>query len=317
MRLAVVAVSLVCTWGVASADDAAAKALFDQGKTLFAEGKYGEACAKLEASFELSALSSTRGLLGACYEKVGKLASAWAAYRDSAAIAARQGHAERAQAARDKATELEPRLAKVQIDASAVRETPGIAIKLDGAAYPLAAMGNELPIDAGPHVLEATADDFKPWKTTIDVQDGERQSVVIAALEPDPSRRLMIEARLADERRVAGRRKGIAVGLMGAGGVGIGTAVTLGLLARSQWQRARDAGCSESGVCPTSAGAADADGAALKADVATYVGGAGLLLIGAGIIVYVTTPTPRSEAELRLTPSVAPGAAGLVLEGRF
>ena len=112
--LAVVCVAVMSV-APAYADDAAAKALFDQGKTLFAEGKYGEACAKLEASFKLSALSSTRGLLGVCYEKVGKLASAWAAYRDSAAIADRQGHAERAQAARDKAAELEPKLAKLAI----------------------------------------------------------------------------------------------------------------------------------------------------------------------------------------------------------
>src|SRR6188474_1578744 len=100
MRRIVVCCVLACAVPlVAHADEPAAKALFDQGKTLFAEGKYGEACAKLEASFKLAALSSTRGLLGACYEKVGRLASAWAAYRDSAAIADRTGNGERAAAA--------------------------------------------------------------------------------------------------------------------------------------------------------------------------------------------------------------------------
>src|SRR3954470_2586769 len=106
--------------GEARADDAAAKALFDQGKTLFAEGKYGEACQKLEASYAMNKLSGTGGLLGACFEKLGRVASAWAAYRASAAIAERQGNSERAAAARASAAELEPKLAWLTIDASAV-----------------------------------------------------------------------------------------------------------------------------------------------------------------------------------------------------
>ena len=301
----------------AHADDAAAKALFDQGKTLFAEGKYGEACAKLEASFKLSALSSTRGLLGACYEKIGKLASAWAAYRDSAAIADRQGHAERAQAAREKAAELEPKLARVTIDATAVTKTPGIKITIDGAEQPMAAMGSELPIDAGPHVLKAFAEDYKPWQTTIDIQDGERQKIAIAALVGDPTRRQMIEQRVAEERAIARRRKLIAYGLLGGGGISLGVAITLGTLARSQWQDAKAAGCDSDGNCTTEAGKQAVNGAAFKADVATYVGAAGILLVGAGVFVYVTSPKPRSEAELRLVPTASPSSAGVVLEGSF
>lgn len=316
MRALVAIVMLLVGFGVARADDAAAKALFDQGKTLFAEGKYGEACGKLEASFKLSPASSTRGLLGACYEKIGKLASAWAAYRDSAAIADRQGNAERAQAAREKAVELEPKLAKVTI-ATGAAKTPGIKISIDGVEQPAAALNTELPIDAGLHVLAASATDYKPWKTTIDIQDGERQNHVVPALVADPTRRLLIAERVEEEQRVARRRKQIAYGLLGGGGLAVGVAATLGVLARSQWHDAKAAGCSEDGGCPTTAGTQDVDGAALKADIATYVGGAGLLLVGAGVFVYLTTPTPRTEAELLLAPSVTQGAAGVVLQGRF
>lgn len=310
----------VVAWGVpqvARADEPAAKALFDQGKTLFAEGKYGEACEKLEASFKLAALSSTRGLLGACYEKVGRLASAWVAYRDSAAIAERQGFVERATAAREKATELEPKLARVTIDTSAVRTLPGVRVTIDGTEQPRAALGSELPIDAGPHVFEATAQDHKAWTTTVDIEDGERQTVVVEPLVSDPTRRLLIEQRVADERQIARRRKLIAYGLLAGGGAGVGVSVTLALLARSQWHRARDAGCTDGGLCPTGAGTRDVDGAALKADLATYIGGAGLLLAGAGLVVHLTSPTPRTAAELELAPSITPSAAGVSLQGRF
>ena len=301
----------------AAADDAAAKALFDQGKALFADAKYGEACAKLEASFKLAAVSSTRGLLGACYEKIGRLASAWAAYRDSAAIADRQGNAERANAAREKAAELEPKLARVTIDARAVVKLRAAKVTIDGVEQPQAALGSELPIDAGPHVIEAHADEHKPWNTTLDIEDGDRKTIVIEPLVADPSRRLMIEQRAADERRVAQRRKRIAYSLLGGGGVAVGVGVTLGLLARSQWSSARDAGCTDGGRCPTEAGKRDVDGAGLKADLATYIGGAGLLVAGAGLFVLVTSPRPRTAAELQLVPSVSSTAAVLGVEGRF
>ncbi len=313
-----VAATVICMLaGTAAADDAAAKALFDQGKALFADGKYGDACAKLEASFKLAAVSSTRGLLGACYEKVGRLASAWAAYRDSAAIADRQGNAERANAAREKAAELEPKLARVTLDARAVAKLPASKVTIDGIEQPTAALGAELPIDAGPHVIEARADEHKPWTTTLDIEDGERKTIVIAPLTADPTRRLLIEQRVADERRVAQRRKRIAYSLLAGGGVGVGVGITLGLLARSQWRSALDAGCTDDGRCPTDAGRRDVDGAALKADLATYIGGAGLLVAGAGLFVLVTSPRPRTAAELQVAPSVSSTAAVLSVEGRF
>lgn len=318
MKLAVVAGVLACLLArSAHADEPAAKVLFDQGKTLFAEGKYGEACAKLEASFKLSSVSSTRGMLGACYEKVGRLASAWAAYRDAAAIADRQGNGERAAAARQSAAELEPRLAHVTVDATALAVIADARVTIDGVEQPRAALGTELPIDAGPHVIEATAVDRKPWKHSFDILDGERQKVVVDALVEDPTRRIVLEQRLADEQRVAHRRRVIAYSLLGSGGAAVGTAVVLGLLARSQWHSAQDAGCTDDGVCPTPAGTDDVDGAALKGDLATYIGGAGLLLVGAGVFVHLTSPTPRSETELRLAPALTPSAATLVLEGRF
>ena len=93
MRLVIIAMLALCVAHTAYADDvsagtdARAKVLFDEGKTLFAEGKYGAACEKLDASFKWSRRSSTRSLHAASCEKIGTLASAWVAYRDAAAIA--------------------------------------------------------------------------------------------------------------------------------------------------------------------------------------------------------------------------------------
>jgi len=316
MKRLVVLVVLVLG-GRADADDASAKALFDQGKTLFAEGKYGEACVKLEASFKQKELSGTRGLLGACYEKIGRLASAWAAFRDAAVMAERQGNAERAQASREQAAELFPKLAYVTIDARAIVKVPGVKVTIDGNEYASNALGDPIPIDAGQHLLEATALDHQPWKHTIDILDGEKQQTAISALVEDPTRRLALQKRVDDERRVARNRKRIALGLTGGGVVSLGVATTLAIMARSGWNRAKDLGCDDSGSCEDAAGRREVDRAATRADLATYFGGAGLLLVGAGVFVYVTTPKARSERELRVVPAIASRSAGVLLEGRF
>jgi hypothetical protein len=301
----------------ARADDAAAKALFDQGKTLFAEGRFGEACNKLEASYQLNKLSGTGGLLGACYEKIGRLASAWSAYRDSAAIAEKQGNGERAAAARASAAELEPKLAWVTIDASAALKTSDVKITIDGVARPPGAFGGPIPVDAGQHLIAATAVERHSWTRTIDIQDGEKQQLAIPALVEDPSRRLALAKRLAEERRIARTRKRVALGLTAAGGVSLGVATGLALLARSTWNHAQELGCNDSGSCTDAAGAREVDRAAQRADIATYVAGGGALLLGAGVFVYLTSPTPRSERELRVVPTVGPGGAGVTLGGRF
>lgn len=318
MKHSILLIVLLGLSSSARADDATAKALFDQGKTLFAEGKYGEACVKLEASFKMKELSGTGGLLGACYEKIGRLASAWSAYRDSAVMAEKQGNAERAAASREKAAELLPKLAHVAIDATAIAKIPKVKLTIDGTEQVLSALGDPIPVDAGQHLVEATAIDYKPSKQTIDIQDGENQKLAIPVLVEDPTRRLALEKRVAEEHRIARRRKLMTYGFVGAGGASLVAATTLGLLAKRQWSRARDLGCTDSGTCPMGSGGVDeVNGAATKADVATYVGAAGLLLVGAGVFVRLTSPKPHTERELRLLPTASGTAAGVVVEGRF
>src|SRR5450432_3403221 len=58
-------------------DSAAAQALFDQGKKAMAALNYAEACPKLEESYRLQEALGTLLNLADCYQRQGKLASAW------------------------------------------------------------------------------------------------------------------------------------------------------------------------------------------------------------------------------------------------
>jgi tetratricopeptide (TPR) repeat protein len=287
--------------------DARAKALFDEGKTAFAEGNYGKACDKLAASYKLAQLSSTRGLLAACYEKIGKLASAWVAYRDSAAIAERQGNAERAQAARDKAAELEPKLAKLAIDITAVAKVDGIEITIDGVAQPRAALDTPLPIDGGPHVVAADALGWKRWQTTIDIADGEKQRTAVPALVADPAE--LEAAKGGGGFKRLPPRKLAGLGLAGGGAITLGVAAAFGVAAKLEWNGSH---CTSDGLCPDLDAKAKADSAARTANIATVLGVAGVALAATGVVLYVTGGQQKKK-ETR----VVVNGGGLAVIGRF
>ena len=94
---------------------AAAEALFREGRRLMEEGNYDEACPKFEASNRLDVAVGTLLNLGVCWEQGGRLASAWATFLEAAALAARTGSPEREQLARSRAAELESRLIRVRV----------------------------------------------------------------------------------------------------------------------------------------------------------------------------------------------------------
>lgn len=90
----------------AEADSASAEALFREGKRLMDAGRYPEACPKLAESYRLDPATGALLATALCYERAGRLASAWAAYTEAAARAKQEGSVDREEIARDKAAEL-------------------------------------------------------------------------------------------------------------------------------------------------------------------------------------------------------------------
>src|SRR5258708_31530603 len=77
-------------------DPVAAQALFDAAKRLVHEGRFAEACPKLEESQKLDPAIGTHYALADCYEKAGRLATAWVAYLDVASESLAHGLRHRA-----------------------------------------------------------------------------------------------------------------------------------------------------------------------------------------------------------------------------
>lgn len=131
-------------------------------------GQYAKACPMLEESFRLAPGDGTRFNLGDCYEKTGRTASAWAAFRDVAASSKLAGQHDREQAAAQRAAALEHVLCKIAIDVSPQRVEP-IVVFRDGAEVRKGQWGVPIPVDAGEHLVEVRHADHKVWEARVKV----------------------------------------------------------------------------------------------------------------------------------------------------
>ena len=161
-----------------AADSATAQALFDRAKELMRGADYAEACPALEESQRIEPRSGTLLNLGDCYERSGRLASAWGAFLDAATMAKAGGSPERERVARERAAALMPRLSNLVIDAPFAASTPGLEIMRDGLLVGSAQYALPLPADAGGHVIAAKAPGRKPWQANVSVQDGASTATV-------------------------------------------------------------------------------------------------------------------------------------------
>jgi hypothetical protein len=180
---ALAAVALGSPLAHADGDSSAvAQALFASGRQLMESGKYAEACPKFAESNRIDPKLGTLLNLALCHERVGKSASAWAEYTQAAELAGRSGQSQREHVARERVTALEPTLARVVIDASAV---PGMSVTLDEQPIGAAAYGTAIPVDPGAHVVRAQAPGKRAFSEEFGVESGTAPRSVHVALEDE------------------------------------------------------------------------------------------------------------------------------------
>jgi hypothetical protein len=116
--------SLACAFAVTTfggtahaqtSQSAAAEALFEAGREQIASGELDEGCRKMEASQKIDPAVGTLLYLGDCQERLGRTASAWAAFREAASLARLSGQPQREEIATTRAAALEPRLSRVKV----------------------------------------------------------------------------------------------------------------------------------------------------------------------------------------------------------
>jgi serine/threonine-protein kinase len=270
-------------------DAATAEVLFDQGKKLLAEGKLDEACSKLAESNRLDSGIGTMLYLADCYERTKKTASAWAMFREASQLAHKQGDA-REKVARDRATALEAKLAKLTVVVAPEHRIDGLVVTRDGSEMTAAQWSLELPVDPGVHRVTASAKGHKPWETTVTVSEAGSQKVDVPELAIAPPDAPAQDATQNGSTGKTQRTIGLVLGGVGIVGIGVGT--YFGISAKSKADAAAPY-CT--GTTCQQPGIDDWSKAQSNGNIATVGFIAGGVLLAAGAVVYLIAPSPRAQ----------------------
>jgi len=175
--------------GVSSERDAVvAQSLFERGRELMEEGDYAQACPLLAESQKLDPGGGTLLNLGICYEREGRLATAYSTLNRAVSQAIRDGRDERQAVARERLDAIRPRLSKIVVIVSDASRVPGLSIRLDGVALGRAAWGTGSAADRGEHEVLVEAPGHEPWRTRVNITDEASTSEVrVPVLTPAAS----------------------------------------------------------------------------------------------------------------------------------
>jgi tetratricopeptide (TPR) repeat protein len=325
--------ALLCIAGEASAgpDIGSADQLFAQAKQLMSEGKFAQACAKFEASYDADPALGALLNLADCLERDGRMASAYGRWGDAIDYANKKND-ERAKFARERREEIKPKLSFVTLAVKG--EADDLTVFKGDTKLSKGAFGTALPTDPGETVIQVVRGaDQVLWETTIVLAEAQQKTVeipldVIAQANPTTmKKRSSGSGRTGPRGDVGAAPEGfwstqrIAGFVVGAGGLLVaGGGFALGGIAQSK-KSDLDAECSageETRYC-TPSGLEIADEARTFAEASTYTLIAGGIVVAVGITVIITAPNEYAKLEDRayILPWFSPDGGGAMIGGRF
>lgn len=337
-----IAVALALSPGAGRADEradkAAAEAQFDAGLALLKAGKYAEACPKLESSQSIDPAVGTLMYLGECYARLGRTASAWAAFREAGSMARALKQTDRATTATERAAALEAQLCYLRVTVPPAYAGVELTVQRNGVTVPAELYGVEVPVDPGTIVVKATAKGREEFSESVTLGAKERKTVTLTGLAPKPDAEIESQppppggvtppppatntgapatsAAISDASREdesgGGRVLPIALGAAGVVSLGIGTFFGFKAIGKNS-----DAEKTCSGAtCSNQAGVDFTEQAKDAALISNIAFGAGAVLLAAGVVLYVTAPSDERRA-VALSPVIAPGGGGVSVSGAF
>jgi hypothetical protein len=284
-----------------------AEALFEQGKALGEKGQWNEACPKFEASLKAEAAIGTQYYLADCYERVGRLATAWANFAEAATKAKQTGQAAKAADCDKRANALKPRLSRLTIHVT-TPTLPGLEIRRGAELLQPGQWENAMPVDPGTVALSAKAPGKKPWTGSITIEgEGKAFEVTIPALDDAP-----VDTPPPPLAADAGSN-GVStktIGLITAGGGLVLTGVGAAFWAVASSKNSA-AECDGDSVCANPGQRTSAQHWATAGNVFAVVGG---LAVASGIVLWLVAPASKAADG---GVGVGVTSNGMLLQGRF
>ena len=299
---------------------AAAETLFEQARQLMDQKDYAAACEKFAGSQELDPGLGTMLHLADCYDAAGKTASAWAVFRDAAMTAKRAGDADRERIARERATDLEPRLSRLELNV-AKGQADGFELRLNGVAIPRASWGTPLPVDPGSIRLDGSAPGKQPWHREISTTTAPAlERVAVPLLQDAPASKPSANGRATTTDHAPSssgslqRTMGYVTGVTGLVALAVGG--FLGYRAYALNQKSKgDCRADDANAC-TSSGVQRRDDAKRFGNASTITSAAGGVLAASGLVLLLTAPSTGYAAAASPRSASLSGLA-VTLEGRW
>jgi hypothetical protein len=294
--------ALLSTTAPALAAPGEAQQRFEEGRALLKENRPADAIPKFIASIASEPTLAALLNLADAYERVGKLASAHARFRQAQELA-KDKDAVRSEEARKRAEILEPRLSTITLLPPPSVE--GVRVWIDGVEIPSADWGKPKPYDAGSH--EVIAQDSRGTRRKSMVDLGASAARITVPIDIEPTGGVIAPPPPPpNESSPLG-----TVGLV-TGGVGVAALITgtiTGILALGAASDLKDR-CATYPTCPSDRRGelTDLDDRARTlGTISTVTIVAGAVLVAAGAVLYFTSSSRSTQGRRQAAGAWAQG----------
>jgi hypothetical protein len=285
-----------------STDPAAAEVLFREGRAAMEKRDFETACERFRDSQRLDPAAGTVLNLAVCEAQRGRIATAWALFREVEQSASADFQAE----AKKRAAALLPRLPQLTLLLPETDEQgqpvkrEGLALLRNGSEVGASVLGVELPNDPGPQTFTLRIAGREESITTVTMKEGEKLSLTLKLGAPKPEQ--------AADSDVPGLAiAGFVVGGAGLASLGAAIATGVAMLDRGTCFKTEDVSPS----CVRTEEDRDAGQSLETASSALFIAG-GILTAG-GLALVLAAPWSSGEEAV----SVAIGFGHAQLSWRF
>ena len=166
------------------ADLHAARDLFADAEKDEDAGRWSDARDKLRRVADVKLTSGVRYHLALCDEHLGHLVAAYDGFTAAQAQAKADGAQDVLRLLAKHLEDLGPRVPHLTVHV--LPATASATVKLDGNVLPAASVGVPMPLDPGPHTLEASAPPMTPASAKVTLQERDVTSLDLTLGEPPP-----------------------------------------------------------------------------------------------------------------------------------
>ena len=295
-----------------------AREQFRQAISLEAGGDWTGALTLLRDVASVKMTPQVRYNIALCEEHLGQLVSALGDYEMAAADAQEANAQDVTQVVGPRLESLRVRIPKLVVKRG--KDATVAAITVDGVVLGAPMVGKEMPMNPGPHAVEAKAAGYKPFKVSIELaeKDSKTIEVSLVALQSgsEPIAGLIPTSSSTAPVDVPPKKKNVLPFVVG--GIEAASLITSGVfyLLRAGTTSDLDAACGPNrDTCPADAQSTYDKGRTYNT-VANITLAVGVVGVGAGVVLYLTTGKP-TKAPSTASVGIAPTPGGASLIGRF